>query len=288
MSTAGTISLPFVPYLAICAVVASLLVIPSSGYRNCSSQNDCRNDDSCCAGRCVYDIDCLGRSCSDDTECRTVESCCDGTCSYSCFTSDGHVGSREVLAYVVMFLVICIFVGVVICCCLYACHKCPSCVYAYDGIRRDVLRPTVAAATTTGSNTTRCATQTNTPYQYQGQSPPSYQQGHLHNSPPQYVQYPPYNAGSTNSSDPPPPYSGSEEGSSGGGSTNASEPPPPYSDAEEGSSGGGSTNPSEPPPPYSGAEEGSSGGGSTNSSEPPPPYSDAEEGSAGGVYTTYL
>ncbi|XP_078370228.1 uncharacterized protein LOC144653965 [Oculina patagonica] len=191
----------FLRYFAVFAVVISPLVSSASGYKHCSFQYDCSNTDSCCRNRCVYGSDCLGHVCSDDNECRSWENCCDGICSDDdCLYS--NVGA---------------IVGIVIGCSILLCLLSLCCYYAcYRPSRRYRGRVIVGQRVTATTITTRCATQSNTPYQYQGQVPPSYQQGYLYHPPPQYVQYSPYNAGSTKSSEPPPPYSGAPEGRSGG------------------------------------------------------------------------
>lgn len=199
MAAVGTFFLCFLRYFEVFAVVFFSLVVSTSAY--CSSQYDCSYDHSCCGHRCVYGTDCLGRSCSDGSECRSWENCCDGTCTDDdCFTS--NVGA---------IVGIVIGASILICtlslCFYYACYR-PS--RRYRG--RVIVQQGVTATTVT----TRCTTQSNTPYQYQGQVPPSYQQGYLYQPPPQYVQYPSYNAGPTKSSEPPPPYNGAPEGDSGG------------------------------------------------------------------------
>lgn len=193
MLPAGTFAL----YFAICAVAISFAV----GFDYCSSQFDCRSEDSCCANECVYGTDCLGHSCSDDSDCRPWEYCCDGTCSDdSCFLYDTGA-----------------IIGIVVGSAILMCAISRCCYYGYYRPRQRYRgRVLVGQRVTTTTITTRC-TQPDVPYQYQGQVPPPYQQGYLHNPPPQYVQYPPYNAGLTKSSEPtPPPYSAVPEGSSGG------------------------------------------------------------------------
>ena len=200
MSTTGTLCLRFLQYLSVYLLVVLSLVSCASGYKDCSSQADCSYDDSCCAGQCVDGTDCIGNSCSDDNDCRSYEICCDGICSdNSCYTLDyGAVGG--IVAGATIF--ICLFSL----CCYFACYR-PG------GYRGRVIVQTRA---TTATVTTTCVTQSNTPYQYQGQVPPPHQQSYPYNPPPQYVQYSPYNAGSARSSEPPPPYSIAPEERPGG------------------------------------------------------------------------
>lgn len=202
MAKADTVCRRFLRYFAVFAAVVSSLDATTSGYKYCSSQYDCSYGDSCCSNRCVYGSDCLGHWCTDDSECRSRENCCDGICSDddTCLTS--NVGA---------------IVGIVIGCSIFLCLLSLCFYYAcYRPGRRYRGRVIVGQGVTATTITTRCTTQSNTPYQYQGQVPPSYQQGYLYHPPPQYVQYPPYNAGSSKSSEPPPPYSGAPEGRSGG------------------------------------------------------------------------
>ena len=196
MCTTGTLCLGFLRYISVFAVVVSSLVSCASG--DCSSQIDCDSGQSCCSGQCVYGTDCLGRSCSDDSDCRFLEKCCDGTCSDNDTCFGYNVGAIVGIAIGSL-----IFICLLSLCFYYTCY-CPR--------RRYQGRVIAEQRVTTTTVTTRCATQSNAPYQYQGQVPPSYQQSYPYNPPPQYVQYPPYNAGSARSSEPPPPYSIAPEG----------------------------------------------------------------------------
>lgn len=165
---------------------------------DCSSEIDCNYGHSCCGDQCVYGTNCKGYYCSGDSDC-SWETCCDGTCSDSCFITDygAMVG---------------IIIGSLILVCLLS-----VCCYYYARPRQSYRgRVIVERRATTTTVATICATQSNTPYQYQGQVPPPYQHSYPHNPPSQYVQYPPYNAGSAKSSEPPPPYSIAPEGRPGG------------------------------------------------------------------------
>lgn len=189
-------------YLSVYLLVVFSFESCVSGYMDCSSENDCNYGYSCCGGQCVVSTNCKGYSCSDDSDCSYLDTCCDGTCSdsdESCFTTDYG-------AVVGIIIGSAIFVCLLSLCCYYCARYRPR--QRYRGrliVERRVTTTTVA---------TRCATQSNTPYQYQGQVPPPYQQSYPYNPPPQYVQYPPYNAGSAN--EPPPPYSIAPEGRPGG------------------------------------------------------------------------
>ena len=200
MSTTGFRCLRFRRYLSVYLLVVFSLVSCASGYMDCSSKIDCGYDHSCCGGQCLYGTNCVGYSCSDDSDCRSWEICCDGICSNDCSTTDyGAIVGILIGSFIFMCLLSL--------CCYYVCYR-PR--QRYRGrviVERRVTATTIA---------TRCATQSNTPYQYQGQVPPPYQQSYPYNPPPQYVQYPPYNAGSAKSSGPPPPYSTASEGRPGG------------------------------------------------------------------------
>ena len=185
-------------YLSVYLLVVFSLESCVSDY--CSSENYCNYGQSCCGGQCVYGSDCKGYSCSDDSDC-SWETCCDGTCSDSCFITDYGAMVGIIIG---SFIFVCLLS---LCCYYYARHR-PR--QRYRG------RVIVERRVTTTTVATRCATQSNTPYQYQGQVPPPYQQSYPYNHPSQYVQYPPYNAGSAKSSEPPPPYSIAPEGRPGG------------------------------------------------------------------------
>ena len=199
MSTTGFSFLCFLRYLSVYPLVIFSLISCASGQLiSCSSQIDCNYDHSCCNGRCVYDSNCMGYSCSDDSDCRSWETCCDGICYDDCPAD-----------YVAI-------VGIVIGSLIFICLLSLCCFVCYRRRQRYGGGLIVGRRVTATTVTTRCVTQSNTPYQYQGQVPPPYQQSYPYNPPPQYVQYPPYNAGSATSSEPPPPYITAPEGRPGG------------------------------------------------------------------------
>ena len=201
MSTTGIRCLRFLRYLSVYLLVVFSLLSCTSGYKDCSSQIDCNYGLSCCVGHCVYSTDCIGYSCSDDSDCQSWGTCCDGTCSDDCFTTDYGA-----------------IVGIVIGSFIFVCLLSLCCYYARYRLRQHYRGGVIVESRVTATTvTTRCATQSNIPYQNQGQIPPPYQRSyHPYNPPPQYVQHPPYNAGSAKSSEPPPPYSIGPVGRPGG------------------------------------------------------------------------
>jgi len=194
MFTTGIPCLRVLQYLSVFLLVVFSLV--SCGYKDCSAQVDCSYDQICCGGQCVYRTGCEGNLCSDDNHCLSYETCCDGICSqYSCYTF-GYGAIAGIIA--ASFILVCSLAL----CCYCACYR-PR--QRYRG------RVTVERRATATTVISRSATQNNSPYQCQGHVPPPYQQCYPYHPPPQYVRYPPYNAGSANSSDPPPPYSKAPE-----------------------------------------------------------------------------
>ncbi|KAJ7388837.1 hypothetical protein OS493_035395 [Desmophyllum pertusum] len=156
----------------------------------CTTDSDCSFDEGCCSLKCKQGYGCVGLSCSTDFDCGSFESCCAGTCSFSdCtdFVVWPVLGSLFGSLFLIFAITLCV----------------------YYGRRR---RPAYGR----GIGGQRILTGTTTNPPYLGQYPPSYQQGYPYYPPPQYVQYPPHNAGTTKSSEPPPPYSGAPEGNPGG------------------------------------------------------------------------
>ncbi|XP_078371298.1 uncharacterized protein LOC144654935 [Oculina patagonica] len=168
----------------------------------CSSSSDCSSGEDCCSMKCKSGYGCIGQSCSTNSDCGSTggvyEYCCGGECGY-------HDCSFDVAVWIILGSIFgTLFLIIMISLCVFFAYRRRRPAYG-----RIIEGQRVVSATT--------VTQSNPPYF--GEFPPSYQQGYAYYPPPQYVQYPPYNAGSTKSSEPPPPYSGAPEGRSGGVST---------------------------------------------------------------------
>lgn len=167
---------------------------------SCSSITDCADEETCCHNVCVNGSGCIGEFCRSDRDCGFPEGCCSGKCKngYGCVglscSSDSDCGNfenccggtcsyRPCTDVDVWFILGSIFGSLLI---IFAISLCVHFIYRR---RRPGYRRVVEGQTILG------------------------QQGY---PPPQYVQYPPHNAWTTKSSEPPPPYSGAPEGSSGG------------------------------------------------------------------------
>ena len=164
--------------------------------QTCSSDSDCGfNEGPCCSSICTSGYDCVGEPCTTNADCGRYEYCCGDTCTFVDCSADDVMwvilGSTFGTVFVILAVSLCVGFS-------YRRRR-PAYGRVIEGQR-------VIIATT--------VTETNPPYH--GQALPSYQEGYPYYPPPQYVQYPPYNVGSTKSSEPPPPYSGAPEGRSVG------------------------------------------------------------------------
>lgn len=182
----------------------------------CEENSDCAIGESCCKNACVNGSNCLGHICLSNSDCGEFEACCNQKCKggFDCIgescTIDFDCGTGEN-------------------CCDKTCHSfaCPAVptfviiisvlsgvlcllsvivVVVFIAFRRRPTGPTVLLGQRVGTATTAAQG-----YQiHQDQTPPSYQQSYPY-YPPRSGQFPPSKA-----SQPPPPYDAKTQGGSGG------------------------------------------------------------------------
>lgn len=173
--------------------------------RYCTFNFDCSSHESCCNNKCKSGSDCIAFSCSIDSDCGNRETCCFGKCQHSyedCYDSTVVIMGSIFGSLLLIFLI-------------------SMCIIVVRRRRRRIHRGRVIVGRriTPTITTTRCATQSNP--SYRGQVPPSYQQIYPYYPPPQYgqpqtINPPPYNPGTVEASEQPPPYTAESQGGSRG------------------------------------------------------------------------